>query len=339
MSRSSDALIKRELSSKVGQVRNDLTLRIFPGSSNFDQKLFGEGGLTFAVGDVSYGSCDAAWTIEEEWKDPNDGKRYRVRPLVALEGTDALNTGSTGNAQYQRFHHVLGAVRSGIPGVYYLKKGPKPIRPELHGMAAAASAGGVPYLVTDDLAVVKNLVAISDDFNALVEFAIPYIEGSKQIFGSYIAKNFGSMEQFAFDRSTVLKQDYLIKHAGRMVRNFTDSSQRAGHIAVGEMFLTKLLFADSFMYYLFPRMTSTQIALLDERKADDKEWRILRSEEGVKIIGRDQLNGLDTSISAGLKALESTPLKGESMQKYNKLVKKIESGLRSGALTVSAASR
>jgi len=339
MSRSSDALIKREINSKVGRVRNDLTLRIFPGTSNFDQKLFGDGGLTFAVGDVSYGSCDAAWTIEEDWTDPSDGKTYRVRPLLALEGTDALNTGSTGNAQYQRFHHVLGAVRSGIPGVYYLKKGPKPIRPELHGMAAAASAGGVPYLVTDDLTVVKGLVAVSDDFNDLLEFATPYVDASKKIFDRYVEKNFGSMEQFAFDRSTVLKPSYLIKHAGRTVRNFTESSQRAGHIAVGEMFLTKLLFADSFMYYLFPRMTSTEIAMLDHRKADDKEWRILRSEEGVEIIGRDQLSGLDNYIDAGLRALESTPLKGESMQRYNKLVKAIENGLRTDALTIATAGK
>jgi len=337
MSRSSDALIKREIQTKVGHVREGLTLRIFPGTSNFDQKTFVEGGLTFEAGENSYGSCDAAWTIEELWKNPHDGKTYRVRPLVALEGTDALNTGSSGNAQYQRFHHVLGAIRSGIPGVYYLRKGPTPIRPELHGMAAAVSAGGVPYIVTDDLSVVSGLVAVSDDPEAVLEFAAPHIEASKSIFETYVKKNFGSMEEFALKRSTILKPDYLVKHAGRMVRNFTDSSQRAGHIAVGEMFLTRTLFAGVPMYYLFPRMTSVEIASLDLRKADDKEWRILRSEAGVEIIGRDQLSGLDAATDSRLRALATTPLKGESLKRYNKLAKIIEDGLRTGTLTVAVA--
>ena len=45
--------------------------------------------------------------------------------------------------------------------------------------------------------------------------------------------------------STIIKKNYVIKYAGRMKRNFTDGSQRAGHIAVGEMFLTKYFFIGS----------------------------------------------------------------------------------------------
>ena len=337
MSQNSDALIKREIEQKVGGGFSGIDLRIFPSNSNFDQELFRDGGLTFSAGGVSYGSCDAAWTVKENWVDPSDGNVYKVRPILALEGTNALNTGSSGNAQYQRFHHVLGAVRCGVPGVYYLKKGTGPIRPELHGMAASASKSGIPYVITDDLAEVRSLLKVGHKLESLQKVAQPMVNRSAEIFSRYLSETFGSIEKFAAKRSTVLFDDYLVKHAGRMVRNFTESSQRAGHIAVGEMYLTKYLIPGKLFYYLFPRMTSVEIRSLDKRKADDKEWSLLRSEENVQIIGRDEIAGLRSQLLQDLKALSTVPLKGTPLVRYNQLAKNIETGLRIGRYRVEVA--
>ena len=68
--------------------------------------------MTFSYQKTNYGSCDLAYV---------DSKTEK--PYLAIEGTDALNRGSSGNAQYQRFHHALGAVKNGFIGVYYLRKG------------------------------------------------------------------------------------------------------------------------------------------------------------------------------------------------------------------------
>ena len=114
---SSDQIVKNEIKDKVKRFEG-IALRIFPDSSNEDQKLVEEGGLTFSYNGVNYGSCDAGWFEQKEI----DGNIVEI-PLIGLEGTDALNRGSTGNAQYQRFHHALGAVKNGYIGIYYLRKG------------------------------------------------------------------------------------------------------------------------------------------------------------------------------------------------------------------------
>jgi hypothetical protein len=185
-------------------------------------------------------------------------------------------------------------------------------------------------VVTDDLAEVKNLLKAGNKIESLKEIARPLINRSAAIFQEYLQKAFGSIEKFAAGRSTVLFDGYLVKHAGRMVRNFTESSQRAGHIAVGEMYLTKYLIPGRRFYYLFPRMTSGEIGSLDTRKADDKEWSLLRSEENVCIIGRDEVSGLNSQLMRDLKALSGVPLKGKPLKQYNHLAREIEAGLRLG---------
>lgn len=331
MAQSSDELIKREIADKVGSVRDDLQLRVFPSGSNKDQELFSEGGLTFGVQGVSYGSCDAAWSTKSTWIDKFDNKTYQISPVLALEGTNALNTGSGGNAQYQRFHHALGAVRNGITGVYYLRRGKQKIRPELHGMAVAASLiEGSPYIVTDDLGLVSALLQHGKDdkkFKTVVDAAL---KESKKIFDSYFENHFGDWETFAKKRSTILLDDIAIKHAGRMKRNFTDSSQRAGHIAVGEMYLTKFLFPNHKVKYLWPRMSAKDVEDLDSRKASDKEWALLRSESRVEIITRDDLRGLEKSIHNKLHRLRDQPLKGAAVSEYNDIALSIQVGLESG---------
>ena len=335
MAQSSDELIKREIADKVGPVRSDFQLRVFPSGSNKDQELFSQGGLTFAVDGVSYGSCDAAWCIKANWVDMNDKMEYQTRPILALEGTDALNTGSSGNAQYQRFHHALGAVRNGIIGVYYLRRGTQKIRPELHAMSVAASSiEGTPYIVTDDLELIKTLLSSSDNLEKFNKVVTEALKKSDLIFQNWFGERFRDWNTFAKKRSTILIGDTAVKHAGRMKRNFTDSSQRAGHIAVGEMYLTKYLFPKYKVDYLWPRMCREDVLELDSRKSTDKEWGLLRSEPRVRIVTRDEVRGLEKTLRNDLYQMRDEPLKGSAMSAYKRISTLIQTGLENGKYAI-----
>jgi hypothetical protein len=237
MALSSDEIIKREIIDTIGYKTGNLRLRIFPESSNDDQVLFENGGLTFSYQNVDYGSCDACWYVVENGIS---------KPIIALEGTDALNRKSSGNAQYQRFHHALGAVKNNLIGVYYLKKGIDKIQEDLYGIAYFASQKEQgTYLIIDDLQVLKDLLSLYDKPLEYQKFIDDYLQKMCQVFKTKFDTNYkASWDIFAEKRSTIIKKDYIIKHAGRMKRNFTDGSQRAGHIAVGEMYLTKYYFYD-----------------------------------------------------------------------------------------------
>ena len=117
---SSDQIVKNQIIEELGYEHERIKLRIFPEGSNDDQIPFADGGLTFGNKDTLYGSCDAAWYIDGvSYFDEISGRTINQKPVIALEGTDALQRGSSGNAQYQRFHHALGAVREGLIGIYY----------------------------------------------------------------------------------------------------------------------------------------------------------------------------------------------------------------------------
>lgn len=332
MALSSDEIIKHEIIETLGYKCGNIKLRIFPQSSREDQKLFSAGGLTFGYKGVSYGSCDACWYVNEKWTDGFSNKVIDKKPIIALEGTDALNRNSAGNALYQRFHHALGAVKNGLVGVYYLKKGPIQIQPDLYGMAYFASqVEKGNYLVTDDLKVVKGLLERYNDKNSFDIFIKSYLEEMHEIFNKKFQLFYkGDWKEFAKKRSTIIKDDYVIKYAGRSRRNFTDGSQRAGHIAVGEMFLTKYYFYDKKFYYLFPKMTREDLELLDKSKKTDKEWFLLRNEPNVFIKTIDDIEGVDKNIKGKLLQIKDEPLKGNAFRTFNAYTQKIVSKLESG---------
>lgn len=158
---SSDQIIKYEIIDKVKNY-DDIVLRIFPESSNDDQKLIENGGLTFSYDGMDYGSCDAGWFAKEVV----NGKTI-LTPLIGLEGTDALNRGSSGDAQYQRFHHALGAVKNGYIGIYYLREGNSKMQLDLYEMAYNASkyeAGDGAYLIIQDLEIVNELLQLIHEY-------------------------------------------------------------------------------------------------------------------------------------------------------------------------------
>jgi hypothetical protein len=332
MALSSDEIIKREILDTLGYKYGSIKLRIFPQSSREDQNLFSDGGLTFGFNGVFYGSCDACWYIDEEWVDGFNNKKVDKQPIIALEGTDALNRNSAGNALYQRFHHALGAVKNGLVGVYYLKKGPVQIQPDLYGMAYYASkVEKGNYLVTDDLMVVRELLKRYGNKNAFATFIKDYLEKMHKIFDTKFQSFYGGdWNEFAKKRSTIVKDDYVIKYAGRSRRNFTDGSQRAGHIAVGEMFLTKYYFYDKKFYYLFPKMTQEDLDLLNKSKNTDKEWFLLRNEPNVFIKTIDDIEGVDRNIKRKFLQIKDEPLKGDAFRTFNTYTKEIVSKLESG---------
>lgn len=338
MAQSSDALVKREIADEVGRVYDDYNLIIYPESSKDDKIIFGErGGLTFGINGVGYGSCDACWAKEGEWRNPYNNRVVPLTPIIALEATDALNTGSSGDAQYQRFHHALGAVKSGIIGVYYLRNGSSKIQPDLYGMAVSASKieEGI-YLILNELSEVKRLVFHSRDDYKLRKFIDVKLQEMKKIYDQAFASKYENLEDFARKRSTVIKDSYIIKYAGRMKRNFTDGDQRAGHIAVGEMYLTKYLLSEQrkTMLYLWPRMFKEDIIDLDRKKTDDKEWKLLRHEAGVEIITLDDLIGVPENVVTTMQSIRSVPLKGGPLVDYHKAIKVIDQGLRNGSIEV-----
>lgn len=327
MALSSDEIIKREIVDKFGYMCNGLRIRIFPQSSNEDQKLFSNGGLTFSANGVDYGSCDAVWYKNENGK---------CIPVIGLEGTDALSRKSSGNAQYQRFHHALGAVKNGIIGIYYLKRGIDKIQEDLFEMAYSASnhEKGI-YLIIDDLDQLKLVIdninnedVLNDVINTILE------EMHSKFMRKFNNVYHGSWQTYAEKRSTIIEPNRVIKYAGRMRRNFTDSSQRAGHIAVGEMYLTKYHFYGKNVIYLLPKMTRSDIEFLDTHKSHDKEWYLLRNEPMVEIKTMDDLVDLPDQIKQNLLAIQNEPIKGDVYRIYNHCISEIVKGLKNKTIII-----
>ena len=187
--------------------------------------------MTFSYQKTNYGSCDLAYV---------DSKTEK--PYLAIEGTDALNRGSSGNAQYQRFHHALGAVKNGFIGVYYLRKGTLEVREDLYAMAYYSSLKEKGfYVITQSIEEIKEIMKYSEkSYEERTVFLKNLIEKKHEIFLNTFKKRYKSdWKLFAEKRSTIIFEKHIIKYSARNILNFTDGSQRAGHIAVGEMYLTK----------------------------------------------------------------------------------------------------
>lgn len=344
MAISSDEIVKREVIEQVGYSIGDLRIRVFPEGSNDDTLPYQDGGLTFGYEGVYYGSCDVAWYRPgEKYKDGYDGNVYDNKPVLALEVTDALRRGSTGNAQYQRFHHALGAVKNGGIGVYYLRADSKNIvQPDLYWMAYNASQiEKGTYIVTQDLSEVKEILSLIHQFGEesieVKAYLDEILEKMKKIFLASFEKRYkNNWNSFADKRSTIfLDEETVLKYAARNKNNFILSSQRAGHIALGEMFLTKYFFPDKNIYYLFTRMTADDYDYLNNTKASDKEWGLLTNEPRVEIKTVDHLEGLPKNIRNGLIDLADKPLnKNPYLSDHKKYVSEIKSLIQTNKINI-----
>jgi len=317
MALSSDELIKRELIDQIGSQYFEYEARVFPEGSNQDQRKYFEGGLTFTFNNTDYGSCDLAYI---------DTKDENSLPFIAIEGTDALNRGSSGNAQYQRFHHVLGAVKNGFIGIYYLRPGNLKLQSDLYAMAyhSTKTEKGY-YVITQDINEIKEILKFGRKSDSeLKSFLNKLIESKYKIFLESFERRYqNDWNLFAKDRSTILYKNHLIKYSARNILNFTDSSQRAGHIAVGEMYLTKYFFPNHKFFYLWPRMSKQELITLNTTKKNDKEWNLLSTETNVSIKTIDDLLGIPKSIKESFMKISKDPLKGDSLLKYKSLIKEL----------------
>ena len=334
MAYKSDQIVKEELLS-IGDIGN-LKRRIFPSDTQDDQMHWIDGGLCFGRRELLYGSCDGAWYAQENWTDPFTQESSNLRPVIAVEGTLALERGSSGNAQYQRFFHALGAIQSGIIGVYYLRKGKSPIRPDLCKAALNASAKhGKPYLVIDELAELQSLVETIANHGEDSPQASEVIEKICQKMLAYWEDAFehtykGDIKNYCANRSIIqTATGEYIKYAGRNYRNFTESSQRAGHIALGEFYLAKY-FLDCPFYYFLPRLTPDEIGELDQRNA--KEWKLMQADDLGKIVTIENFTGVGRKWKRDLRSDKDKPLKGPSMSRYNRLMRTFRGTVQQGKI-------
>jgi len=329
MALSSDEIVKREIIDSVGPSVGPFYARVFSEGSNDDQRLFSDGGLTFTFNNQDYGSCDCVYVTEKNGVEV---------PVLAIEGTDCLSRGSGGNAQYQRFHHALGAVKQGVIGVYYLRPGNLRVRPDLYGMAFNISKlTGTPYLIVQDLSVIKEILTLmSSSKIKFHQYIDDYLNQMQIIFLDYFSTKYkSSIEEFADKRSTIIFPDHIVKYSSRNSRNFTDGQLRGGHIAVGEMFLTKSMFVDKKFFYLWPRMTRKEMLLLDISKSTDKEWKLLRNEPDVEIKTLDDLVGLPKDMKEFFLDFRSEALKGTLNLKWKSESKRLHLLIKSGKVTVT----
>ncbi len=341
---SSDQIVKNQIKEELGYENGKIKLRVYFEGSNDDQIPFAEGGLTFGSNGTLYGSCDAAWYIDDtNYFDEISGKMINQKPIIGLEGTDALQRGSSGNAQYQRFHHALGAVREGLIGIYYLKPGIKKVRLDLYEMAYNASMlEKGTYLITQSLDLVRDIINLINTYGENSdELKLFLREKLEEMHTCWLNEEFnkkynGDWQKFSDKRSTIIQDDCIIKYCARNKRNFTDASQRAGHIAVGEMYLSKYFFINKKVKYLFLRMFNDEKIEMDKKKVTDKEWNLLRNEENVEIKTVDDLIGLPSDLRENLIRIKNEPLKNgtEAMKVYNQAVQKICAMIKDGSIKV-----
>jgi len=328
MALSSDEIVKREIIDHVGTSVGPFYARVFNEGSNDDQKLFSKGGLTFSFENQDYGSCDCAYITKD--KDNNESA------ILAIEGTDCLGRGSSGNAQYQRFHHALGAVKNKIVGIYYLREGEHKVQPDLYRMALNISkAYGAPYLIVQDLNVIKHILELMNNSKEdLYNFIEDYQEKCELIFQEKYKQTYkNDWKVFAKRRSTIIFDDHVVKYASRNRRNFTDGALRGGHIAVGEMFLTKYLLGKK-MFYLWPRMTSDELTELDISKSNDKEWSLLRNEPGVIIKTLDDIMSLPKNLYNFFYDTRNDALKGNVLKEWKLKSKELHNLIYSRSVKV-----
>ena len=335
MANKSDEIVKRELLD-IGDVGN-LKLRVFPGGSHEDQQHWTDGGLCFGDGRLVYGSCDGAWYADKKWRDPLSGKESPQTPVLAVEGTLALERGSGGNAQYQRFFHALGAVLSGVTGVYYLRKGKDSLRYDLPQAALNASAAhGVDYFVITDINDLHRLVnsRAKNNYDAV---AAGIKEEMKARFAQTLNDKFkGDIEQYFASRSIIRLPGCNIKYLAGSYRNFTEGSQRAGQVILGEFLMAKYMLQDPF-YFLLPRLLPDEVGLLDA--SSKKEWSVLRADEMGRLITLDDLEGVSQRLKKSILALKAKPLGGSkkggaAAVKWRNLMKRMVSSIRKGAIKV-----
>lgn len=333
-----DDIIKSEIAS-VCKVKN-LKTRYFLGTSNRDQDLWCEGGLTFGYNKLLYGSNDFALYRDENWVHEYSGIEVNKKPVIVIEGTHCLNTKSYGSAQLQRFHHAYGSMLNDIISVYYLKKGKYSIRTDLLLAAYTATVkhrkngGEGCYIVTDSIDDLRNLILTVDQYgenspetNKVIEDIMKKMylavkEGLKK-YTNYIEY----LNKRAIFKSS---QGIWTKYLGPKKDSITDSSKRYGHIVLGEAIVAKYLLqninVESFNYF-FPLMNRNEIDDINASFTRDKEWKLLNNLEGVNLVPLDEMLCISNQLKQEIAPFRKLNL-NDHRKAWNVVRAKIETSLK-----------
>lgn len=354
----SDAILKRQLDD-IGDHGN-LKRRRFIGGSNQDQQLWKDGGLTFGIDGIPYGSCDFAWYTEEKWIDPFDNKSYSIKPQLVVEATDALNTRSFGDAQIQRLHHGLGSFRCNVDTVYWLRSTEDSEKIQEYVPGAAyfmtqfyqAQGHTSSYLVTTELEDIRELAELLGNGGNQSE---DYQNKKKEIlqkmhdqFFNFLQEKYGGdwMEYLRSEEIFQTSTQQWVKLMGARKQNWLDSSKRGGHIYVSKTIASKYLLIGSglfntdsdalnILWALMPRADYDEI---ERSKTNDKEWRILtRIENGnIRIVTNDELSGLSDQLKKVFSELQDANLnRSPHKRNKNRFNKEVIAGLQNGSIILN----
>jgi len=350
MAYDSDTRVKETLKeiSRNAKIKN-LTLRIFD-ESNEDQKHWTKGGLTFGPEDCLYGSNDAGWFLKKPYI-INNRKISDFTPVLIVEGSYGTETGNTGSAQYARFSHALGAVRDGFIGVYFI-----PFESTYRKADGSETTAYLRYdmiyaaLNTSEAEKGEYLFIDAYDTKLMEEFLIILDEGNNEKINEMIIRIKKIMRSFADKHSAAEDRKYLYTsdRTGKLLMfnvvsfsafNFrTNTKYKAGRFRNGHTIAGDAL----INYYwhkkpcdlILARFTHEDCKKLDSFKK--KEWLLLRTFEGIRIITLDDLEFREDNLKKELYGfLDELPLLGKALLKKNKLANKIFEGFRNGTIKIN----
>ncbi|MDR2408717.1 MAG: hypothetical protein LBE13_11485 [Bacteroidales bacterium] len=345
-----DDIIKLELTS-IGHYKT-LKMRGFVGSSNYDQELWVNGGLTFRYNEKSYGSNDFAWYKEEKWVEPGTGIACDAKPVIVIECTDCLNTRSYGTAQIQRFHRAYGPFMNGnMICIYYLKEGEYAVRNDLSlavyyaNLVEKYKERKCAYLITSQLSDIKKLVHLIGNHGECSEEVWEFVDSiltqMKQHFENHFKGKYGSYEDY-LNKHYIFKcpDGNWIKYIGAKERSFTDSSIRYGHIVLGEAFVAHYLLAGKELIgqgkkikYYFPLINNTELQTMRSTLTRDKEFAILNDITYWDVITYDQVVFDDQQIKMDILPFRTADL-NKQRKVWNVVRDKIENAFKKGKFKI-----
>lgn len=331
---------------EIGE-QGKLRLRAFFGGFQ-ERKHWWDGGNKFGI----YGACDGVWYEEGLWRDPITYKTCNAIPRIAIEGTYGTERGHTGSAQFQRFHHALGAVVRGIIGIYllpkmslYIHEGKTkkvPWRYEIVlGALNATEIHKTPYLIMDasseGIQLLKELVrGVGYDNDVVVSHIIQEILERMREFAEHafykIYKNID--DYIERKRGFVPINDKITgKIMSQNLQSFTTSEKRAGHIVIGTYLVNRYILNRKILLIL-PRLTHKDLKDLDARKHKE-EWQFLRSQKYLLIGTFDDLKFSDRNLKARvIKSWKYTTLKGPYNSKWIRLEKEMVEAFKDGKISI-----
>ncbi|OLS27446.1 MAG: hypothetical protein HeimC2_11090 [Candidatus Heimdallarchaeota archaeon LC_2] len=290
----SDDFIKEHLRKKLDLRKFHSRVYLGTGSEKSDQELWINSGLTFSYERLIYGSNDfGIYKDHSNWYDPDNDKSVKEEPVVIIEGTDALNRGSSGDAQAQRLHHLYASAKLSIISIYYLHPGKHSLFGPMVGAMYYFSKlnqkemnnSKAVILVTSKLDDIQNIVDNLDNDSKLKTVINGVLSKMKLYFDNFFNRKYKSnWDKFYEKNQAGITENgnyfYLsairAPHPKTKKPPWSDSHHRAASLP----FMYKyLLLGDprnrnKKFYFIVPLFTRDEISKMNKSKLSDKEWKI-----------------------------------------------------------------